>query len=160
MSIDAGAIAQTIQLSVTPVFLLVATGSLLNVIAGRLARVIDRSRVLMERWPDTEGAEHDRIVAELRVADRRMAIINNSILAAVAGGIVVCLLVALLFTQAFTGANLAVAASWAFAAAMLLLLVSLILFLIEVRLAIRTIRVPMDLLELEEMGSVNRRHRQ
>ncbi|MGV3731450.1 MAG: DUF2721 domain-containing protein [Sphingopyxis sp.] len=152
MSLDASAIAQTIQLSVTPVFLLVATGSLLNVIAGRLARVVDRSRVLMERWPDTEGAEHDRIVAELRVADRRMAVINNSILAAVAGGIVVCLLVALLFTQAFTGANLAVAASWAFAVAMLLLLVSLILFLIEVRLAIRTIRVPMDLLELEEMG--------
>ena len=157
MSLDASAIAQTIQLSVTPVFLLVATGSLLNVIAGRLARVVDRSRVLMERWPDTEGAEHDRIVAELRVADRRMAVINNSILAAVAGGIVVCLLVALLFTQAFTGANLAVAASWAFAAAMLLLLVSLILFLIEVRLAIRTIRVPMDLLELEEMGWKNRR---
>ena len=157
MSLDASAIAQTIQLSVTPVFLLVATGSLLNVIAGRLARVVDRSRVLMERWPETEGAEHDRIVAELRVADRRMAVINNSILAAVAGGIVVCLLVALLFTQAFTGANLAVAASWAFAAAMLLLLVSLILFLIEVRLAIRTIRVPMDLLELEEMGWKNRR---
>ena len=140
-------------------FLLVATGSLLNVIAGRLARVVDRSRVLMERWPETEGAEHDRIVAELRVADRRMAVINNSILAAVAGGIVVCLLVALLFTQAFTGANLAVAASWAFAAAMLLLLVSLILFLIEVRLAIRTIRVPMDLLEIEEIGWNKRRDR-
>ncbi|ABF52228.1 DUF2721 domain-containing protein [Sphingopyxis alaskensis] len=159
MSLDASAIAQTIQLSVTPVFLLVATGSLLNVIAGRLARVVDRSRVLMERWPETEGAEHDRIVAELRVADRRMAVINNSILAAVAGGIVVCLLVALLFTQAFTGANLAVAASWAFAAAMLLLLVSLILFLIEVRLAIRTIRVPMDLLEIEEIGWNKRRDR-
>ncbi|WP_338426198.1 DUF2721 domain-containing protein [Sphingopyxis kveilinensis] len=159
MTLDASAIAQTIQLSVTPVFLLVATGSLLNVIAGRLARVVDRSRVLMERWPDTEGAEHDRIVAELRVADRRMAVINNSILAAVAGGIVVCLLVALLFTQAFTGVNLAVAASWAFAVAMLLLLVSLILFLIEVRLAIRTIRVPMDLLELEEMGWRNRQGR-
>ncbi len=152
MTPDASAIAQTIQLSVTPVFLLVATGSLLNVIAGRLARVVDRSRTLMERLPETEGIEHDRIVAELRVADRRMAIINNSILAAVACGIVVCLLVALLFTQAFTGANLGAAASWTFAIAMLLLLVSLILFLIEVRLAIRTIRVPMELLEIEEIG--------
>jgi len=147
---DASAIAQTIQLSVTPVFLLVATGSLLNVIASRLARVVDRSRSLMTRWPETEGPEHDRIVAELRIADRRMGIINNSILSAVACGIVVCLLVALLFTQAFTGINLAVAASWAFAVAMLLLLVSLILFLIEVRLAIRAIQVPMELLEREQ----------
>jgi hypothetical protein len=159
MGLDAGAIAQTIQLSVTPVFLLVATGSLLNVIAGRLARVVDRSRNLMERWADTEGVEHERIVAELRIADRRMRIINNSILSAVACGIVVCLLVALLFTQAFTGVNLGVAASWAFAAAMLLLLISLMLFLVEVRLAVRAIHVPMELLELEDRDWKRRRDR-
>src|SRR3546814_7072147 len=81
-----------------------------------------------------------------------MRVINISSLAAVSGGIVVCLLVALLFTQAFTGLNLGVAASWAFALAMLLLLVSLLLFLLEVRLAIRAIQVPMDLLEGEDMG--------
>ena len=146
------AIAQTIQLSVTPVFLLVATGSLLNVFTGRLARVIDRSRVLMERWASTEGPEHDRVVAELRVVDRRIEIINNSIGAAVACGIVVCLLVALLFAQAFTGIDLNVAAAWVFVVATGLLLVSLALFLIEVRLAIRTIHVPLELLELDEMG--------
>jgi len=157
MASDAGAIAQTIQLSVTPVFLLVATGSLLNVIAGRLARVVDRSRNLMERWSGTEGLDHERIVAELRIADRRMRIINNSILSAVACGIVVCVLVALLFTQAFTGINLGIAASWAFAVAMLLLLVSLILFLVEVRLAVRAIHVPMELLELEGMSGLKGR---
>lgn len=159
MSLDASAIAQTIQLSVTPVFLLVATGSLLNVLTGRLSRVVDRSRVLMDRWAETEGAEHEKVVAELRWADRRMDVINNSIGTAVACGIVVCVLVALLFTQAFTGINLAVAASWAFALAMLLLLVSLILFLVEVRMALRAIHVPMELMELEEMGWRRRQRR-
>ncbi|BBB13056.1 DUF2721 domain-containing protein [Sphingopyxis sp. FD7] len=152
MTPDANAIAQTIQLSVTPVFLLVATGSLLNVFTGRLARVVDRSRVLIEQWGTTEGREHERLVAELRVVDRRMDIINNSIAAAVACGIVVCLLVALLFAQAFVGFNLGAAAAWVFALAMLLLLASLLLFLVEVRLATRTIHVPLELLELEEMG--------
>lgn len=147
-----GAIAEIIQISVTPVFLLVATGGLLNVFTGRLARVVDRSRVLIEQWAETEGQEHERLVAELRVVDRRMDIINNSIAAAVACGIVVCLLVALLFAQAFVGFNLGAAAAWVFALAMLLLLVSLVLFLIEVRLATRTIHVPLELLELEEMG--------
>lgn len=147
-----GAIAEIIQLSVTPVFLLVATGSLLNVFTGRLARVVDRSRVLIEQWGATEGREHERLVAELRVVDRRMDIINNSIAAAVACGIVVCLLVALLFAQAFVGFNLGAAAAWVFALAMLLLLASLLLFLVEVRIATRTIHVPMELLELEEMG--------
>lgn len=147
-----GAIAEIIQISVTPVFLLVATGGLLNVFTGRLARVVDRSRVLIEQWGETEGQEHERLVAELRVVDRRMDIINNSIAAAVACGIVVCLLVALLFAQAFVGFNLGAAAAWVFALAMLLLLVSLVLFLVEVRLATRTIHVPLELLELEEMG--------
>ena len=85
-----GAIAQTIQLSVTPVFLLVATGSLLNVFTGRLARVVDRSRALMDRWANSEGPEHERIVAELRVVDRRINVINNSIGAAVACGDASC----------------------------------------------------------------------
>ena len=40
---------------------------------------------------------------------------------------------------------------------MLLLLVSLILFLVEVRLAVRAIHVPMELLELEEMSWRKRR---
>lgn len=147
-----GAIAEIIQISVTPVFLLVATGGLLNVFTGRLARVVDRSRVLIDQWGATEGDEHVRLVAELRVVDRRMDIINNSIAAAVACGIVVCLLVALLFAQAFVGFNLGAAAAWVFALAMLLLLASLVLFLVEVRLATRTIHVPLELLELEEMG--------
>ncbi|WP_204993672.1 MULTISPECIES: DUF2721 domain-containing protein [unclassified Sphingopyxis] len=159
MASGLGAIAETIQLSVTPVFLLVATGSLLNVFTGRLARVVDRSRRLMELWAETQGAEHERVVAELRVVDRRIDVINNSIAAAVACGIVVCLLVALLFTQAVAGFDLGLAAAWVFAVAMLLLLLSLALFLIEVRLAIRTIHVPMELLELEEMGWKKRQSR-
>ncbi|MGH6652265.1 MAG: DUF2721 domain-containing protein [Sphingopyxis sp.] len=159
MSAGLGAIAETIQLSVTPVFLLVATGSLLNVFTGRLARVVDRSRALIELWGTTDGQEHERIVAELRVVDRRIDVINNSIGAAVACGIVVCLLVALLFTQAVAGFDLGLAAAWVFALAMLLLLLSLALFLFEVRLAIRTIHVPMELLELEEMGWQRRRNR-
>lgn len=159
MAVDAGAIAQTIQLSVTPVFLLVATGSLLNVLMGRLSRVVDRSRALMERWPNTEGEAHSRIVHELSLADRRMQVINGSIGCAVGCGIVVCVLVALLFTQAFTGMNLAIAASWSFAGAMILLLISLIMFLYEVRLAIHAIQVPMELLETEDLSWLRRQKR-
>src|SRR3546814_674121 len=144
MAPDARALAQTIPLSATPAVTRVATHIHHAVLPGRLAAAVAPSRVRLARVPETEGEEHGRVVAELRAADRRMRVINNSILAAVACGIVVCLLVALLFTQAFTGLNLGVAASWAFALAMLLLRVSLLLFLLEVRLAIRAIQVPMD----------------
>lgn len=156
---QAGMIAQTIQLSVAPVFLLVATGALLNVVTGRLARVVDRSRNLIARWAETDGVEHDRLVEELRAADRRMDIINNSILSAVSCGITVCALVVLLFVQELLRLDLGMAVSAVFALAMLLLLGSLLLFLIEVRLAIRTIHVPTELLELEKMGWQRRKKR-
>lgn len=159
MILTADAIAQTIQLSVTPVFLLVATGSLLNVLMGRLSRVVDRSRHLMERWPQTEGDDHKKVVDELALADRRMQVINSSIGAAVGCGIVVCVLVALLFVQAFTGINLAILTTFSFGVAMLLLLISLLLFLYEVRLAIRAIQVPMELLETEELSWLRRQKR-
>ena len=115
--------------------------------------------LLMSTRPDeqVERLVRRANIAIPRAADRRMDVINNAIAAAVACGIVVCLLVALLFAQAIAGFNLGLAASWAFAIAMMLLLASLVLFLIEVRMAIRNIHVPMELLELEEMGWKRRR---
>lgn len=142
-------IAQTIQLSVAPVFLLVAMGNLLGVYSGRLARVVDRSRDLMARHADTHGSEHLDLVTELRALDRRMSVINLSMLFAVGSGFVVCLLVALLFLQHAGGFDLGMAVSACFVFAMLLMMLSLGWFLVEVQLAIRTIHVPIELLERE-----------
>jgi type VI protein secretion system component VasF len=141
------ALAQTIQIALGPVFLLVAVGGLLTVIAGRLARVVDRSRDLMDRYENTDGSAHARLVRELRIVDRRMGIINWSIALCVACGIVVCLMVAMLFLAGSGQHDLALPISASFILAMLLLLGALILFLIEVRLAIRTIHVPAEMLE-------------
>jgi CHASE3 domain sensor protein len=141
------ALTQTIQIALGPVFLLVAVGGLLNVITGRLARVVDRSRDLMDKHGVTTGDAHARIVRELRIVDRRMDIINWSIALCVACGIVVCLMVAMLFLMGSGQQELATPISASFILAMLFLLGALILFLIEVRLAIRTIHVPQELLE-------------
>ena len=40
------AIAHVIQLAVAPVFLLTGVGALLSVLTSRMARIIDRARVL------------------------------------------------------------------------------------------------------------------
>jgi hypothetical protein len=140
-------LAQTIQIALAPVFLLVAMGSLLNVITGRLARVVDRSRQLIERYSETEGDEHVQLVRELRIIDRRMTIINWSMALCVACGIVVCIMVAMLFLMGSGQQALTTPIAATFIIAMLLLLVALVLFMLEVRLAIRTIHVPGTLLE-------------
>src|SRR6267378_749815 len=53
-SISGTDISHVIQLSVAPVFLLAGIGSILGVMANRLARVIDRSRTLEARLPGAE----------------------------------------------------------------------------------------------------------
>jgi hypothetical protein len=135
-------IAETIQLSLVPAFLLVATGSFLNVVTGRLARVVDRARDLQQRYAETEGLEHERVVRELRRLDRRMDVINWSIALCVACAIVVCIMVAMLFAVGNGRNDLAYAVAAAFITAMLLLTAGLIAFLVEVRLAIQTIPLP------------------
>ena len=150
-------IAQTIQLSLAPAFLLVATGSILNVVTGRLARVVDRARTLQHDHATTEGLAHARVVKELRRLDTRMDVINWSILLCVACGILVCLLVSLLFLVGNGRDDLSIAVATLFILAMAMLLAALIAFLIEVRLAIRTIHVPLEMLEREEAEDNSRR---
>lgn len=143
-------IAQTIQLAIAPVFLLAGIGAILNVVASRLARVVDRSRALSDLYSTTEGPEHTRIVWELRLLDRRMGYANAAIALCVGSAVMVCLLVALLFVTQIVGLPYRAAVAVCFILAMLLLIAGLLTFLYETRLARRAIRVREELLEREE----------
>lgn len=142
-------LADTIQIALAPVFLLVAAASVMNVIAGRLARVVDRSRVLMDQLANKSGAAHQRAVEELQGLNKRMTIINWSIGLSVASGLVVCVMVAMLFIQGGGDGALETPIAASFIVAMALLLVALAFFLAEVRFAISAIRVPGEMLEAE-----------
>src|SRR3954467_604652 len=119
------AIAQTIQLAIAPVFLLPGIGALLNVLAGRLARVVDRSRVLEQLHAQSSGDEHRRYVLELRTIDRRIRLANAAIALIVSSAIIVCLLVALLFITQLAGLPFRVVVAIAFVLGMLLLIAGL-----------------------------------
>lgn len=140
-------IAQTIQLSLSPVFMLAGIAGLLNVLAGRLSRVVDRARALEELHPRSTGKEHERHVWELRRLDRRVTIINHSLFLAVASAIMTCLVVALLFIANLAKLHIGNVVAISFILAMLLLVASLISFLIEVRVSLRAIHVRAELLE-------------
>jgi hypothetical protein len=150
-------IAQTIQLAIAPVFLLAGIGAVLNVLAGRLARVVDRSRVLEALHAESTGEEHRRYVLELRIIDRRMRLTNAAIALIVASAIVVCILVALLFITQLAGLAFRVAVAVTFVLSMALLIAGLLLFLIEINLALRGLRVREELLEREERSWLTRK---
>ena len=142
-------IAQTIQLSVSPVFLLAGLGAMLNVIAGRLGRVVDRARALEALHPRSTGPEHDRHVWELRLLDRRMAVINAALFLCVASAILICCVVALLFVAELINLHIGTVLAVMFIVAMLLLIAGLVMFMIEVRMSLRATHIRVELLERE-----------
>ena len=139
-------IAQTIQLAVAPVFLLAGIGAFLNVCAGRLARVIDRARTVEGLVLETAGADHDRLVFEIRKLDRRMTVVNNAIFLSVASAIAVCLVVVLLFAAQLFDVPMGTPISLLFITAMALMISALCTFIVEILLAARTIHIRNEVL--------------
>ncbi|HEU0067021.1 MAG TPA: DUF2721 domain-containing protein [Sphingomonas sp.] len=143
---EVSTIAQTISLSLSPVFMLAGIGQLLNVLAGRLSRVIDRARVIEQLHPSSTGPEHDRHVWELRLLDRRIRIVNTALLLAVASAVMTCVVVGTLFVSELVKLHLGSAVAVAFVLAMLLLIAAFVGFIVEVRLSLQSIHVRKDLL--------------
>ena len=143
-----GVIAQTIQLALAPVFVLVAIGNIMNILSTRLGRIVDRSRYLVERHPDTTGAEHDAIVREIRLVDHRIHLIGRAILLLVLAGLTISLTVVLLFIEDFAAINLKLYVATTFIIALALLMGALWLFLRETREAAAVLRIPESYLEL------------
>jgi hypothetical protein len=142
-------IAQTIQLALAPVFVLVAIGNIMNILSGRLGRVVDRSRHLQNRHGETSGSEHDLLVLEIRNTDRRISLIGRAIRMLVISGLIIGLTVAALFVEEIAGLKLQLIAAGFFLLAIALLMWGLVLFLREIQLAMASLRIPKDYLELE-----------
>lgn len=139
-------VAQTIQLAVAPVFLLAGIGAFLNVCTGRLARVIDRARVVEKQVLEARGREHDRQLVEIRRLDKRMTVVNTAIFLAVASAVAVCLVVMLLFAAELFDAHIGSAVAILFILAMALMVSALLTFIVEIRLASRSIHIRNEVL--------------
>lgn len=148
-------VAATIQIAIAPVFLLAGVGAILNVMVGRLARIVDRARQVEQLHPRSTGPEHDRHVWELRLIDRRITVINNAIFLCVASALLICLVVALMFLAQLSDLHIGVVVAVAFIIAMALLMAGLIYFLVEVRMSLGAIHVREELLELDRKSLIS-----
>jgi len=142
-------IAQTIQLALAHVFVLVAIGNMLNLISTRLGRVVDRARILQNLHTTMSGTAHDMVVIEIRLVDRRMVLSTRAIRLLVLSCIFVGTTVALLFLEQVTHMNLQIVAAGTFIVALALLMWGLLLFLRETQVAAQALRIPRDYLELQ-----------
>lgn len=121
--VSTSSIAEEIQLSFAPVFLLAAIGGLLNVLGTHLSRAVDQLKS-DEDWD--AGCARDV---------RRIHYIMWSSRLCVMTAILVCVVVILIFLGDHVEPDLTAYISFSFIAAMALLTVALVLFLMQLTVA-------------------------
>ncbi|HXR89198.1 MAG TPA: DUF2721 domain-containing protein [Steroidobacteraceae bacterium] len=132
-------IARLIQSAVAPVFLLSGVAATLGVLTNRLARVVDRARLIEDRIENRPGAALS-LHRDLEVLARRSRYINAAIMMSALSALLVALVVISLFANAFFDAQLAASIAILFSGAMLCLIGAFGAFLLEVRIATAHLR--------------------
>ena len=133
--------ARLIQLSIAPVFLLTGVATLLGVLSSRLGRTIDRGRVLEALLETADATRIARMHDELAVLSRRAKIIYRAIAMGVITALLICSVIGSLFISAFTRVDVTLVVAGFFIGARAALVSTLLLFLREVFLATRVLRI-------------------
>ena len=134
-------IAHVIQLASAPVFLLTGIASLLSVLTSRLARIIDRARYL-EGHIETLTGEHRTLTgSDLHMLSRRSRYMNRAISLCTIAALLVCVLISALFISAFFSPDVSRFVAVLFVVTMFCLILGLLFFLREVRLATASLRI-------------------
>lgn len=133
-------ITRLIQLTLAPVFMLTAVGTIINALMNRLSRAVDRRRQLEDLIPAYEGDDQRKMLDEHAVMERRIRLTLWSTALAVMSGLFVCLLIGFAFVGTFVTLDLSRIVAGLFIAAMIAMTLCLLLFLREVFLAAFTAR--------------------
>lgn len=135
------AVAHVIQLAVAPVFLLSGIGAMLAVMTNRLARIVDRARIL-EGGVVRDGTNPTpHVIAGLAALSRRAKLIGHAITLCTITALLICAVIAVLFLGAFLKLDTSAWVALLFVMAMLAFFLGLLLFLREIILATATVRI-------------------
>ena len=144
-AIQATDVAHLIQVALTPIFLISAIGVTLNVLTSRLARIVDRARVMESQVSHPDYKPEGRDLHEaLGVLARRARYINAAITLITLSALFIALVVVMLFVNAFAHWELSAFIAIMFILSMLALAGALTSFLIEVRIATKTLRIGIE----------------
>ena len=141
-------LAQIIQIVVAPVFMLTGIAGFLNVMSGRLGRIVDRARVMERRIMMLKNKAYlEMSQKELNNLWRRVKLINRAIGLCVASALFVCGVVVGLFVGDLWQLNLPNMIITLFVIALVLLIFALLTFLKEVQLATRTLQMGKEFID-------------
>ena len=138
---DSSVVTHGIQLAVAPVFLLTAVSGMIGSVAGRLARIIDRARVLDERLKGAVDSEFiTRTHVELNRLRTRGHLANGAIGLLTACSFLIGLTIVVLFLGETTVFQIDRLAIMSFLAGVICFMLALACFMAETLLATHTLK--------------------
>ena len=131
-------IAHVIQTAVAPVFLLSGVGVTIGVLANRLARIVDRARVLEARPHDpADGRTH----ADLVALGSRAKLISRALTLCTICALLIALVIVALFLSPMLEVDLSGLIALLFIGGLAAYVVALLTFLREIFLATASLRI-------------------
>lgn len=149
-TLDSGTIVQGIQLAVAPVFFLTAVSGMVGVVAGRLARVVDRARVLEERARLSQDPDFVRRAStELVQLQLRGQLSNVAIVLLTLCALLIGLTIIVLFLGETMGLESARLGVFGFLSGVASFLLALLCFMWETVLATRMLQLTLLIKKVE-----------
>ncbi|WP_232470774.1 MULTISPECIES: DUF2721 domain-containing protein [Methylococcus] len=106
-----------------------------------LSRCIDRARQLEDNLENLDQKMHPHALVELRILWRRARLIGAALTLCTISALLICTVVGILFVGGISEAQLGTAIALLFIAAMGVLMVALLVFLVEIYLGIASLRI-------------------
>lgn len=134
--LDTDTVSHGIQLALAPVFFLTAVAGMIAAVASRLARIVDRARVLDDLIRDTFEAELVQAAqAELRVLRKRARMTNACIALLTLCGLLIGVTIIVLFLGEVSDLQTRRLSMLSFLSGVVSFLLALLCFLVETHLA-------------------------
>jgi hypothetical protein len=130
-------VSVAIRDAVAPVFLLTGIGAFLTAILGRLARAIDRARIVN----DFDIEKRQEFKTELRLIIQRIKWLRRAVGFATLGALLVCISITSLFVSVETGLKMPHVVLLSFISAMGAIIITLLCFLREILLTSKEVIV-------------------
>jgi hypothetical protein len=134
-------IGEVVRTAVAPVFLLSGVGVTLTLLTSRLARVVDRARLLEQKESKTHENDMNELSGSLSTLELRARLLGRAIALCTVCALLVSMVVVTLFLGAFVNFHLSLIIATLFIVAMLSFIGGLLMFLREVFVATKNLRI-------------------
>lgn len=138
------ALLPLIQLAITPVILISGMGAFMITLTNRMARVVDRTRVLAEAMPAAAADERAHLDDQMHIMWNRALMLRRAVTCCGLSMLFSCLMVVVIFGVAKFEWHLGGAVLGFFIASILLLTASLVDFLRDIFVSLHALKLQVD----------------